>query len=223
MSQSVLPLRIEIGGPGSESFKSIDYLVWDDIPPFAVLTGLNGSGKTQLLELLAHRLTNTPHRQGDISAVRVVTSGEPFGPEAVAYLPSNWDIGGIPAISLAQMPTAKNDMYSRLRRIAGSSEMAVIAQRARLEKLLGVQIDELTAEQFAERVPSDFSFMLDDSDVTSGLVHHFMSYRLRYLAELERRTPESEILGKLGPAPWELINETIQAAEYPFRVISPPA
>lgn len=49
------PLKIEIGGPDSATYKSIDHVVWDKIPPFAVLTGLNGSGKTQLLELLAYR------------------------------------------------------------------------------------------------------------------------------------------------------------------------
>lgn len=42
------PLTIEIGGAGSKAFKSIDELIWANIPPFAILTGLNGSGKTQL-------------------------------------------------------------------------------------------------------------------------------------------------------------------------------
>ena len=36
-------------------YKSISSLDWHGIPPFAVITGANGAGKTQLLELIAHR------------------------------------------------------------------------------------------------------------------------------------------------------------------------
>jgi predicted ATPase len=34
-------------------YKSFSTLDWRDIPPFSVITGANGSGKTQLLELIA--------------------------------------------------------------------------------------------------------------------------------------------------------------------------
>jgi len=42
--QALAPLNIDIGGPGSRPYKSIGDLAWHDIPSFAVLTGLNGSG-----------------------------------------------------------------------------------------------------------------------------------------------------------------------------------
>ena len=34
-------------------YGSIPDLEWSDVPPFAVLTGVNGAGKTQFLEVLA--------------------------------------------------------------------------------------------------------------------------------------------------------------------------
>src|SRR6266850_143648 len=93
-TSALAPLRIEIGGSSSSvSFKSIDSLVWDDIPSLAVLTGLNGSGKTQLLELLAYKLTGTPHpTHGDLSQVQLAVTGDKFDAGSVAYLPSRWDI-----------------------------------------------------------------------------------------------------------------------------------
>jgi len=33
---------------------SISNLEWPDVPPFAVITGVNGAGKSQLLEVLAY-------------------------------------------------------------------------------------------------------------------------------------------------------------------------
>jgi len=35
-------------------YGSISELEWRGIPPLAILTGINGSGKTQLLEILAY-------------------------------------------------------------------------------------------------------------------------------------------------------------------------
>jgi recombinational DNA repair ATPase RecF len=43
----------------SASYKSIKSLKWDDIPEFVVVTGKNGSGKTQLLELLNYHFGTT--------------------------------------------------------------------------------------------------------------------------------------------------------------------
>jgi len=71
------PLCIQVGGPNSRPYKSIDHVIWNNVPPFAVLTGLNGSGKTQLLELLAYRLTNTTHPQlGDLRDIPVTITGD---------------------------------------------------------------------------------------------------------------------------------------------------
>src|ERR1700722_12802620 len=81
------PLRFEIGGPESKPYKSIDALVWENIPTFAVLTGVNGSGKTQLLELLAYKLSNTtPPAHIEVAATKVVAS-EAFGASTVVYIP----------------------------------------------------------------------------------------------------------------------------------------
>ena len=51
------PLSIEIGNETSTPYKSIQKIVWYNIPPFAILTGPNGSGKTQLLQVLAMGLS----------------------------------------------------------------------------------------------------------------------------------------------------------------------
>jgi hypothetical protein len=99
----VNPLGIFIGGDASKPYKSIGDLSWLDIPCFAVLTGLNGSGKTQLLELLAYRLTDTDHPSlGDyIRQVKVTVTGDNFGPADVAWSPSLTNFSGATALSLA--------------------------------------------------------------------------------------------------------------------------
>jgi AAA domain, putative AbiEii toxin, Type IV TA system len=217
------PLRIEIGGVGSACFKSIDHVVWDNIPELAILTGLNGSGKTQLLELLAYKLTGTSHPEvPDLERIPVTISGDTFGADAVAYLPCRWDIAGAPGLGIAQMQSAKQQLYNDLRQINIGNDMAKRLKRARLERLLGIaNLEQIDQAMFVKRLPDDFAFMLDETDVTAGLVHVFLAYRLRFMEALERGTSREDILSKLGPAPWEVVNETFQAAEFPYQVISP--
>src|SRR5829696_6513342 len=85
------PLSVRIGGPGSRPFKSIQSLVWNDIPPFAVLTGANGAGQTQLLELLAAKITGTSHHtREDVSGVTVHFDGLALAADDVAFIPNTW-------------------------------------------------------------------------------------------------------------------------------------
>jgi len=216
------PMRIEIGGLDSASYKSIDNLVWDNIPAFVVLTGVNGSGKTQLLELLAYKLTETQNPEvPNLHKVRLVITGDNFAIEDVAYLPNEWNFSN-PVIGIGQMLNAKLELYGQLVQPQNiSSNIRKRAMRSRLERLLGVPLNKLDQKTFAERLPDDFAFMLEEADVTAGLGHVFLAHRLRTAEELERGTPAAEVSLKLGPAPWDVINEAFQAADFPYRVVSP--
>jgi ABC-type Mn2+/Zn2+ transport system ATPase subunit len=215
------PLRIEVGSPNTPGYKSIDYVVWDDIPPLAVLTGLNGSGKTQLLELLALKLTGAQYPPG-IDEIPLTVSGDTFGPDAIGYLPSHWEVGSVPPMDVATMLQAKSQLYESVKRQNILSDISRRATRARLERVLDIpDLDRVGVQQFSEKLPDDFSFMLSDMDVMSGLTHVFVAYRLRAAQELERGVSIDDIPQRIGPAPWDVANQIFQAAEFPYRVNSP--
>lgn len=56
---------------------------WNEIPPFAVITGVNGVGKTQLLEVIKGRSEKTDRHGRAIPIVREITS--PSGPESLIF------------------------------------------------------------------------------------------------------------------------------------------
>lgn len=56
---------------------------WKDIPPFAVITGVNGVGKTQLLEVVKGRSERTDNRGRAIQIVREIASSR--GPENLIF------------------------------------------------------------------------------------------------------------------------------------------
>lgn len=56
---------------------------WKNIPPLAVITGVNGVGKTQLLEVIKGRSVRADNRGRTIHIVREITS--PSGPESLIF------------------------------------------------------------------------------------------------------------------------------------------
>ena len=219
MSEITDSFNLEIGTPGSRCFKSIDHVVWNNIPNLAVLTGANGSGKTQLLELLSYRLTGTIHPQlGDLRTIPLNITGDNFGPEDIAYSSTQSNLGGAATISLAQLQQTKSSLYKQLTANSFQRNFFSKTLRAKLEKELGTDnLDSLGAEKFAELLPDDFSFMLDDANLSSGLCHVFLSYRLRYLEELDL-VDKDTAQASLGPPPWDLVNDILKGAGLPYQV-----
>jgi hypothetical protein len=75
---------------------SISNLVWEDVPPFAVITGVNGAGKSQLLEVLAHsygalrpREYRTMPQSVHVGAQAHI-DGETFAPGEVYHSYGEW-------------------------------------------------------------------------------------------------------------------------------------
>jgi ABC-type cobalamin/Fe3+-siderophores transport system ATPase subunit len=210
-------MRIEVTCDPDRRYKSIGNLVWDEIPALAVVTGLNGSGKTQFFELLAHKLSAAANASMD--GVHVNLSGASYAAAAVAYLPSDWQLS-YSAVGLDQLRGAKEQAWNQVRnKHQHGHDIKTRARIARLQAIAGEA--EQNPEAFGRRLPDDFSFMLDDADVTNGIAHVFMGYRAKFLELLEQDVPRNDIVKQIGPAPWDLLNEAFIVAEFPYRVVLP--
>jgi ABC-type dipeptide/oligopeptide/nickel transport system ATPase component len=216
-------LRIEIGGNGSLPYKSLDHLVWDNIPSFAVLTGLNGSGKTQLLELVAYKLGQIEHPEGiDLSKVRLEVTGDQFELGSVVYIPKHWGFSGAPGLALAELYQVKQQLMSELQESSARHDFGRSSRRAALERYFNVsRLEQVPHSDLMNGLPDDFAFMLDERDVTAGLAHVFLAYRLRAAEAREAGVRDEDLLARLGPPPWDVVNDTFAAADFPFRISSP--
>ncbi|WP_080727922.1 AAA family ATPase [Ralstonia solanacearum] len=213
-------LSIAIACTSGLKYKSIENLTWENVPPFAVVTGLNGSGKTQLLEVLAYKLTGTTPHGIDLNGLKLSIAGDSFGPESVAYLPSRWEFTPAAHVGIPQMQQARDQLWSEVyQHHHNPSDFRGATKRARIRKLVGEGAND--QESFKKRLPDDYAFMLEDGDVVAGLAHVLVAYRLRVAEGLEQGQSRDEIRKLLGPAPWDVINEAFQAADFPYEVVSP--
>lgn len=201
-------------------------LSWADIPGFAILTGKNGSGKTQLLEIMAYHFSGAlppGMPSGSLLPVEVRVSGRDYKPEETAYVPSTGRFSGGSAASLANMPQLRQQALHLVQNVSSYINDITNITRARriMSRLGGQNPHQISQEKLAELF-SDFDFAIDDIDITAGLSHVFMAHRLKMLEALERNTPGHDESGKpLGPSPWEVVNEALLVAGFPYEVISP--
>jgi len=221
-SSALSPISIKIGGDGLRSFKSIDNVTWSDIGGFSVLTGPNGSGKTQLLEIIAYRLGNGAHPEvGDISGVQLQIEGDTYGEDEVAYVPSHWQFTGTIHLSIADMQNVKQNLYNNLQH-THTHDVRLNSKRRQILRSLNIgNVGQITQEEFSRKLSDDFAFMLDDTDVIAGLGHVFLGYRLRLAGELERGSTKEKAIETLGKPPWDLVNDILVSAEFPYQVSSP--
>ncbi len=226
MSQNIPPFSIEIRPRDAGRYKSIENLSWRDIPGLAILTGKNGSGKTQLLELLAYHFSGalprttpqTPHLP-----VEVITSGCEYTDSEIGYVPSSGVFsGGGSSITNLQNLRAEALQLAQAANINQYDINTTIRSKKILKRLSEVSIYNVSPKELEEILSDDFEFVIDDMDITKGLSHLFLAHRLKRLEAIERGSPEMDREGRpLGLAPWDVVNESLRIAGFPYEVMSP--
>jgi ABC-type ATPase involved in cell division len=226
MSANITPMTFDIVPRNGGRYKSIAALSWADIPGFAILTGKNGSGKTQLLEILAYHFSGAlPQgmQPPSVLPVEVRITGTTCKPEEIAYVPSAGRFSGGGGSSLATMAQFRQQALQHAQNAHSNRNdiSSVIRANRILSRLGGRNPRQINQETLAE-VLSDADFVADDIDITVGLAHVFMAHRFKMLEALERNAPGVDKDGKLlGPAPWDIVNEALIVAGFPYEVISP--
>ena len=87
-------------------YKSIGAFEWNDIPSFAVITGLNGTGKSQLLRLIHATVVGSKQ-----IPERLLISGAIFKPEEVSYIEGEWKLQNTGPLDYARILSEIDNLY----------------------------------------------------------------------------------------------------------------
>ncbi|MEQ1866070.1 MAG: AAA family ATPase [Micropepsaceae bacterium] len=222
MTASYMPFRIEIT-PQVSGYKSIRSISWNEIPSFSIITGRNGSGKTQLLEVLSYHFTGTRPAQAPLG-VMVKVEGVKIDADEVGFVPSSGRFSGGGGASIAQMQNLRQSMFQHTQNKHNYiHDPAQMTRARRVEKMLrGRDWQTVTNQGLKSLDDDEFMALLVDVDVASSLATIFVAHRFKILEALERGTPDIGKDGKpLGPAPWDVVNDSLKVAGFPYQVVNP--
>ncbi|MEZ0128599.1 AAA family ATPase [Flavobacterium sp. LBUM151] len=223
-------IRIKI----KKSYKSINACEFE-IPNFSVLTGLNGSGKTHLLEAIANK---------DISDVFI---DEKYI-RNIIYIPFN---GLNPQITESCDPTAitqfikniSNNLQNAVKRMPGKKNIqshqlfqhlndhSLRKPIIQLAERIGKNFEEISEEDIAENF--DVSLMAQSDFFTGQFALIFKNYHKlkeenkinRYYKEQGHTVPivltDTEFEKKYGLPPWDFVNSILKEINVPYIVNSP--
>jgi energy-coupling factor transporter ATP-binding protein EcfA2 len=206
----------------SGSYKSIDEAVrWPDVPRFAVLTGENGAGKTQLLrsiyEALQPSLRGTHRVTTGLSMQIDGFNGEP---STIMHFSRLSDPAHSPPVSL----TSIQNHVSNIANDARQRNYRDDRHKSFIDEIVNKYSESLQDPSFqmllaTEAIPSFFYSNLNN--LTYGVAQHYVNYWLDQTDHMRQGKTESERRATLGAPPWEELNALFEEYSIPYRTNDP--
>lgn len=209
------------------SYKSIKSLKWEEIPNFVVVTGKNGSGKTQLLELIHHQLGTDQNHKNNVArnptlpfyGVNLDVSNFNCTDKEVIYLPATWSLSNLGAINASSFSNTINTLHQT---IIGTSRNAAYTELSEIVKeKIGKQPTSITVQDVQNNLPLDHFDYINRIQLHEGLNEIFLGYHLKSAELRDAECTPEEIKEKLGAAPWTTINNLLNSADFPYEVTKP--
>lgn len=187
-------------------FKSLTKISLDGLPDFVVLTGMNGTGKSQLLELVERAVTS-PGKFG------TVTAREPLRPEDVLRLTSEWtNLANATPVGLQVVQQQFDILWSQFSNYASGGRVSQHLVRSfdEFTKSTGRQKSEVTKDEFTSSF--DISTPQAQNQIFNQTIGAaFVDYRIRQVEAAESGSPLN------STPPWELLSDIIKGASLPFE------
>jgi predicted ATPase len=211
-----------------EPFKSLKNVYWKDIPAFAVVTGLNGSGKTHLLELIAATLGyNVDKRVHGGYNKPAEIRGLALASADVLYVTAAKNIDFKVSASLRDLEEQINTLYKRpVTSPKGSwKSSSTLYGDFRETKGPGGEIhyDSPPIAEFRKRLTPSIIANGSLAGQNPNLALLFLSYAVFKAEARYRNMSDAQIVEQFGVAPWDLLNQMFEVAGLPFLAEEPEA
>ena len=166
------------------NYKSINSLKWTDIPDFVVVTGKNGSGKTQLLELIHHQLGTDQNHKNNIARiptnpffeVDLKVDNFNYSDKEVVYLPATWDLSNLGAINSSTFSETINTLHQQ---IIGTSRNAAYNELSEIViEIINKPIKSITLQDVQSHLPLDHFDYINRIRLHEGMNEIFLGYNL---------------------------------------------
>lgn len=199
-------------------YKSITSFNWTEIPKFVVITGPNGTGKSQLLDLIYNTVTN---KQG--TSERISISGSVIKPNEITFLKGEWELQNTGHVSLFTIQQQLDNYYNNLKqgnhRYSQANQIKLNYAIQEILQKTGKQHNTISKEEFYEHFPE--ILIEQESQLSQKIGEVFYNYRLSEIELLSKRVSEEDIKKEIGEKPWIVLREIIKESKLPFDINDP--
>ncbi|KPJ67284.1 MAG: hypothetical protein AMJ43_05335 [Coxiella sp. DG_40] len=208
-----------------------------NIPSFAVIAGINGSGKTQLLK----DIYNTSHSDCESSLVKLTVDEVINFSNVIKFIPHNYDVSNLnPNLQPGGNKQTNEGGSSQTTENRNDQILAYFKQPQKtnpdLDKLAAIieekthsTIDKLTDDGILDNLPPDCVTYLVDGFNNQYIEELFKRYSMQ-CQRIILKNVESGIIVKenkacdyIGhPPPWKLINRLFDKYGFHYHINEPP-
>ena len=190
-------------------FESLASQTWSEIPDFAVIAGLNGAGKSQLLAAINNSIANPQHK-----AVKIPNVADVRG--KTKYVDTGFSPKKIHQANQHAAVNLENRRSQLVRMLRGKTQVNAnhTSLISEIKTRLGDTIDDLDDAELLDAFPVDLRLKMQDAFNNDYIGEVFRDYQDRvdqfklknYHKEGPRPT-EKDIYRSIGAEPpWEVIN-----------------
>lgn len=234
----------------ANNYKSISPFVWQNVAPLSIITGLNGAGKSQLLEVIRDEYNQAVNNIRN----RQVEKINAFGNHSLQFGRSNHGANafgqlysGDKGTSYIDLKTIVELLYKQKHPENNSGVYYDPQQQQQIEQIR--QLSEIkinqnslysTVRYKSEKIWNYLTNLLDkpEKEITPGEISIFLPEHIIFedqfiinasnldfiffMFEFKRIARIKEGLPELDLLPpWQLLNEAIEASNLPYRVSAP--
>lgn len=216
-----------------KQYKSLDILEWNDIPKLSVITGVNGSGKNQLLEAIYKEIERhnnyTPLPTTSPQLLKLVLTSDKS--ERVLFIESDWTAQGFRPASRNIIDIEKQNLVNSLKEQFLSP--TIFKLKKKIESHYKKAIKDLTDQEISQLIPDDFYINQNMVVTNQHLSHLFVNYLSKQKSLFLKYSDMPEncskkiyaikkmVLGEIGEQPWKKINSLLSENGFTHQVTYP--
>ena len=162
-------------------YKSLTDFDWDNIPMFSVITGPNGTGKSQLLNIIYNTIVNNPNEKERVQIENFVIKRE-----EVSFLKGEWNLSNTSSTDLSTIQQKRTSHYNTFKqnniKHNDVNQRALYAEFQLIKQKLGKNHQQITKDEFDELFPD---IIIEQEQLLSQKIEEiFYNYRLSEIESL---------------------------------------
>lgn len=207
----------------TSKYKSITAFEWSNIPKFVVITGPNGTGKSQLLELIYNTIIN---KRGTTERLQIIN--EEIKPNEVIFLKGEWQLENTAYTDLSTIQTQLSNHFQQFQQNSyeynknenTEHQLKLYSTfKEILQKIGKTNSGQVTKEEFSSYFPE--ILIERESQISQKISEIFYNYRLSEIELLAKQKSNEEITSEIGVKPWSVLRDIIKEAKLPFEINDP--